>query len=69
MVKDYSRCRALWRELTEWHRHNYDSPHIGGYTPEDAFDEHLAKVGMDCLWVAIHGVDVVWAGWINPQER
>lgn len=58
-AEDYLQCRALWRELTEWHRHIYNMPHIGGDTPEDAFDAHLAKVGTDCLWVAIHGSEVV----------
>jgi GNAT superfamily N-acetyltransferase len=58
-AEDYLPCRALWRELTEWHRHIYDAPQIGGDTPEDAFDKHLAQVGMDCLWVAVHGSDVV----------
>ena len=58
-AEDILQCRSLWRELTEWHRHIYDSPKIGGPTPEDAFDAHLAKVGMDCLWVAVQKSDVV----------
>jgi hypothetical protein len=28
-TEDYLPCRALWRELTEWHRHIYDAPQIG----------------------------------------
>jgi len=43
----------LWRELTEWHRNIYQDPTIGGATPEDHFDKHLAKVGKDRLWVAV----------------
>jgi ribosomal protein S18 acetylase RimI-like enzyme len=43
----------LWRELTEWHRNIYQDPTIGGATPQDHFDEHLAKVGIDRLWVAV----------------
>ena len=44
-AEDRMQCRELWDELTEWHRHIYDSPKIGGPTPEDAFDTLLAKVG------------------------
>lgn len=51
--EDRAQCRALWRELTEWHRNIYQDPTIGGATPEDHFDEHLAKVGTDRLWVAV----------------
>jgi N-acetylglutamate synthase-like GNAT family acetyltransferase len=58
-AEDYIPCRALWRELTEWHRQIYEAPTIGGDTPEDAFDKHLAKVGMERLWVAVHGSVVV----------
>jgi GNAT superfamily N-acetyltransferase len=50
--RDLEACRALWVELTEWHRHIYDSPEIGGDDPGRAFDEHLAKVGVDSVWVA-----------------
>lgn len=58
-AEDYLQCRALWRELTKWHRQIYNAPYIGGDTPEEAFDTHLAKVGMDCIWVALHRSDVV----------
>ena len=52
-------CRSLWRELTERHRQIYQDPSIGGLTPEDYFDKHLAKVGVDNLWVAILNSKVV----------
>jgi len=56
---DIERCRALWRELTEWHREIYQDPTIGGLHPEDYFDKHLAEVGPDQLWVAVHNSQVV----------
>ena len=49
---DLSACRALWVELTEWHRQIYQSPGIGGANPGLQFDEHLAKVSADNIWVA-----------------
>lgn len=49
---DTEQCRDLWRELTEWHREIYEDPRIGGEHPENYFDEHLAKVGPENLWVA-----------------
>lgn len=52
---DMEHCRSLWKELTEWHRHIYKDPTIGGENPENYFDDHLAKVGPDKLWVAIEG--------------
>ena len=56
---DREGCRALWRELTEWHREIYQDPTIGGPHPEDFFDKHLAEVGPDRLWVAIHDSQLV----------
>ncbi len=49
---DLEACRALWVELTEWHREIYASPTIGGDDPGRQFDEHLAEVGPQSLWVA-----------------
>lgn len=57
--EDREQCRALWRELTEWHRKIYEDPNIGGEHPEDYFDRHLAKVGPEQLWVAIYDSKVV----------
>jgi len=56
---DREQCRTLWRELTEWHREIYQDPNIGGEHPEDYFDKHLAAVGPDQLWVAVHDYKVV----------
>jgi GNAT superfamily N-acetyltransferase len=53
LPSDKESCCSLWRELTEWHREIYQDPSIGGSSPEDYFDRHLAKVGADHLWVAV----------------
>jgi hypothetical protein len=50
--RDTDACRRLWEELTEWHRQIFDSPEIGGDDPGRAFDEHLAKIGPENVWVA-----------------
>ena len=52
--EDREHCRALWRELTEWHREIYQDPDIGGEHPEEYFDKHLTAVGPNQLWVAVH---------------
>ena len=49
---DLVACRALWRELTEWHREIYHDSTIGGDQPGLYFDKHLAAVGAERLWVA-----------------
>jgi ribosomal protein S18 acetylase RimI-like enzyme len=49
---DLDACRALWVELTEWHRDIYESPEIGGDDPGRHFDEHLERVGAGNIWVA-----------------
>jgi ribosomal protein S18 acetylase RimI-like enzyme len=56
---DRDQCRALWKELTEWHRQIYQDPSIGGARPEEYFDKHLAKVGPERLWVAVQDSQVV----------
>jgi N-acetylglutamate synthase-like GNAT family acetyltransferase len=56
---DLDRCRALWTELTQHHRNIYDDPTIGGDTPGLYFDEHLARVGPEHVWVAEHDGQVV----------
>jgi ribosomal protein S18 acetylase RimI-like enzyme len=48
---DRDACRALWVELTQWHRDIYAAPEIGGDDPAAAFDEHLALVGAENIWV------------------
>src|SRR5437870_2429650 len=56
---DLAVCRALWVELTEWHRQIYESPQIGGADPGRRFDEHLRQVGRDHIWLATIEGDVV----------
>lgn len=62
---DLETCRSLWDELTEWHRTIYNSPTIGGDDPGLQFDEHLAKVGPEHIWLAeIEGEAVGMVGLI-----
>ncbi len=56
---DMEQRRSLWRELTEWHREIYQDSTIGGERPEDYFDNHLAKIGPNQLWVAVHDSSVI----------
>lgn len=66
--RDY--CRSLWKELTEWHRKIYQDPGIGGEHPEDYFDKHLAKVGLNNLWVAaIDNEPVGLVGLMNEEHE
>lgn len=51
-ASDTEACRQLWVELTEWHRHIYESPAIGGDDPGRKFDEHLDRVGAANIWLA-----------------
>jgi len=50
--EDLQACRALWAELTEWHRQIYSDNSIGGANPGAYFDDHLARAGADRLIVA-----------------
>ena len=56
---DLESCRALWRELTEWHREIYEDPTIGSEHPEDQFDKHLTAVGANQIWVAVLDAQIV----------
>lgn len=67
--EDRTQCRSLWRELTEWHRKIYQDPTIGGEHPEDYFDKHLAKVGLDKSWVAVHDSKVVGLTGLIVEEN
>jgi GNAT superfamily N-acetyltransferase len=65
---DREACRALWVELTEWHRTLYRSPGIGGPEPGRQFDEHLARVGPDHIWVAETGGRLVGLAGLIADE-
>lgn len=68
--RDKEGCRALWSELTQWHRDLYDDPGIGGPNPGLYFDEHLKKVGCNQLFVATIGSRVVGlAGYMGGEEE
>jgi N-acetylglutamate synthase-like GNAT family acetyltransferase len=63
---DLEWCRGLWVELTQWHRDIFDSPGIGGDNPGLAFDEHLAKVGAENIWVAEDNGRIVGLAGLMP---
>ena len=66
--EDLESCRALWMELTEWHRTIYRSPGIGGPNPGLHFDEHLNRVGPEHIWVAEVDAQVVGLAGLIPVE-
>lgn len=70
-VRDREACRALWTELTQWHRDLYEDQSIGGDgDPGDAFDEHLERVGDERIWVADEqGAVVGFVGLIVEGRR
>ncbi|HTA07337.1 MAG TPA: GNAT family N-acetyltransferase [Streptosporangiaceae bacterium] len=49
---DYRACRALWTELTDYHRRIYGDPAIGGDDPGAGFDGYLAMPQRIGSWVA-----------------
>ncbi len=49
---DYSACRSLWAELTEYHRSIYGDSSIGGDDPGAGFDDYLAESHRMGSWVA-----------------
>ena len=57
--EDQEACRALWAELTQHHRDLYEDESIGGEQPALYFDQHLAQVGADHIWVAERGGQVI----------
>ena len=68
--EDLESCRALWVELTDWHRRIYQSPSIGGLDPGRHFDEHLSRVGPEHIWVAeADGRVVGMSGLILGEEE
>ena len=48
---DLEACRRLWEELVERHRIIYEDATIGGENPGLEFDDHLARVGADRIWL------------------
>ena len=67
--EDLNACRELWVELTQWHRDIFDAPEIGGDDPGKTFDEHLAKIGAENVWVAeVDGEPVGLAGLISEPD-
>lgn len=52
MEGDYGACRALWAELTVYHRSIYGDPSIGGDDPGAGLDDYLATPQRIRSWVA-----------------
>lgn len=50
--RDRSACRALWAELTQWHRDLYGDQSIGGEDPAGWFDRYLEEKQPVAVWVA-----------------
>lgn len=63
---DLETCRTLWVHLTEWHRTIYDAPNIGGDNPGLQFDDHLAKIGRERIWLAVDNGEVVGMTGLEP---
>ena len=55
--RDREACRALWAELTEWHRVVYSDPAIGGDDPGAPFDDYRGDI-----WVAEDEDNVIGFG-------
>ena len=64
---DLDQCRSLWAEMTQHHRDIYDDPSIGGDDPGREFDEHMEKVGPECVLVAT--VDAEVAGLTSLMQN
>jgi len=62
--QDASACRALWAELTRWHRALYEDTSIGGDDPGSGFDGYPEQAR---LWVAERSGSVV--GLVGLQIR
>lgn len=63
---DYSACRSLWVELTEYHRSIYGDSSIGGDDPGAGFDDYLAESHRMGSWVAeTHGEVVGLTGLLD----
>jgi len=66
---DLKSCRALWMELTNWHREIYQSPSIGGSDPGRYFDVHLERTGPELIWIAEVDGHVVGMAGLVPGEN
>ncbi len=55
---DLEPCRALWAEMTQYHRDIYNDPSIGGDNPGLEFDKHLEKVGPERIWVSLFNEEI-----------
>ena len=67
---DLGACRALWVELTGWHREIYRNPRLGGPDPGQQFNELLTTAGPDHIWVAeMDGRVVGMAGLILRHDE
>jgi hypothetical protein len=56
-AEDRVQCLGLWRELTEWHRHIYDTrAREGQYTPGE----------IDRTWTA--EIEADYQNWIKSQS-
>jgi len=66
---DLESCRMLWVELTQRHREIYEDPTIGGDDPGRYFDQHLAQVGAERIWVAECAGQVVGLFGLIVQEE
>ncbi len=74
MIRNYSdadleTCRELWVQLTERHREIYETPTIGGDNPGLQFDEHLARVGAERIWLAEEDNRVVGMVGLIPENH
>ena len=66
---DLESCRELWVQLTERHREIYKTDSIGGDNPGLQFDDHLAKVGPEHIWLAEHQGKVVGMVGLIPENH
>ena len=66
---DYGAGRALWAQLTEYHRGIYGDPSIGGDDPGAGFDGYLAMPERIGSWVAeLDGAVVGLTGLLDHGE-
>jgi hypothetical protein len=60
---DLAACRALWVELTEWHRQIYASPQIGGTDPgPNSMSTSSKSVASGSGWRQSESKSSAWSG-------